>query len=357
MNGIYKKIIEEISQNKAVVLTTQMFGDHEGTTNTLSRKLYIEDQQDLEIEKEVFQVMQEGTPRIFNQLDRMNHENRILAEPFYPKERLIILGGGHIAIPLVEIATKVGFRVTVVDDRPTFANTERFPTAEQVICDSFGACFDQIKLTRNDYIVIITRGHKHDTECLRRILMEPETIYVGMIGSKRRISVVKEELFLEGAKQERLDHLCSPIGLDIGSTTPEEISISILAELIKRKRKDRVGQCMVNRSDLDSYMLEELSKVDRPCCLATIIETKGSVPRGRGSKMLIFEHGEIIGSIGGGCSESEIMQKARGMIGSKTWCVVEIDMTADAAEEDGMVCGGLMWVLLEDFDFEIDEVR
>lgn len=352
MNRIYKKIIEEISQNKAVVLTTNLSSDKEGTTKTLSRNLYIEDTFDLETEKEVLSIMQKGIPRIYNQIDDTGNESRILAEPFYPKERLIILGGGHIAIPLVEIASKVGFRVTVVDDRPTFANTQRFPTAEKVICDSFQSCFDQMKLTRNDYIVIITRGHKHDTECLRRILMEPETIYVGMIGSKRRISVVKEDLLKEGAKQERMDHLCSPIGLDIGSTTPEEISISILAELIKRKRKDQVGQCMVNRSDLDSYMIEELSKVDRPCCLATIIETKGSVPRGSGSKMLIFEHGEILGSIGGGCSESEIMQKARGMIGSKTWCIVEIDMTADAAEEDGMVCGGLMWVLLEDFEVE-----
>lgn len=351
MPNIYHKIEQEVTSNKAVVLTTSLLKERFGQTSDLDKKIVYEEEL-INQENELFlQVLKEGKPKLI-QMEKRNHESLLLAEPFYPKERLIILGGGHIALPLVEIAARVGFLVTIADDRPSFANTKRFPNAEKVICESFDTCLDQIKLTRNDYIVIITRGHKHDTKCLRQILMKPETIYVGMIGSRRRVGVVKQELQEEGFDKERLERVCTPIGLSIGAATPEEISIAIIAQLIQRKRLDKVKDCMVNRSDLDSYMLSKLAGVEQEsCCMVTIIDTKGSVPRGVGSKMLVFKTGEIIGSIGGGCSESAIMRTALSLIGSRTWTIQDIDMTGDAALEEGMVCGGIMTVLLEDIRF------
>lgn len=106
---------------------------------------------------------------------------------------------------------------------------------------------------------------------------------------------------------------------------------------------------MVNRSDLDSYLLGTLASLrEDKCCMVSVIETKGSVPRGVGSKMLVYKTGELIGSIGGGCSESAIMRKALELIGTKKWTIETIDMTNEVAEEEGMVCGGVMTVLLED---------
>jgi xanthine dehydrogenase accessory factor len=348
----YKIIQNKTKENQVVLMTTVLHSKKEGLQEEWKRTMILEGSLEGNDRESYQEAIRAGKP-IWKQQSK-EKEYGVLVEPFFPRERLIILGGGHIALPLVEMAAKVGFQVTVVDDRPTFANAHRFPTAKQVICESFTSCFQKLHITRNDYIVIITRGHRHDTECLRQILVRPETIYVGMIGSKRRVSIVKQDLIEEGFDNERLSRLCSPIGLPIGAATPEEISISILAELIQRKRIGTNQQMLVNRSDLDSYMIEVLAKTQtepqtEPCCLVTIIHTQGSTPRGVGAKMLVYPSGKIIGSIGGGCSESAIMRTALELIGSKRWKVEEINMTMEEAQEEGMVCGGTMIVLLEDF--------
>ena len=162
-----------------------------------------------------------------------------VAEPFFPKERLIILGGGHVALPVAEFGARVGFLVTVVDDRLSFANPGRFPMAEKVICDDFGHAIKELKIQESDYICIVTRGHRHDADCLRMIGKGKEPAYLGMIGSRRRVGIVKQELLEEGYDPERMSRLKSPIGLKIGGVTPEEIAISILAEIIQVKRMDR----------------------------------------------------------------------------------------------------------------------
>ncbi|SEW37832.1 XdhC family protein [[Clostridium] fimetarium] len=355
MGNIYQTILNVVEQNQTILLATTLSSDRTkntdrtGNTDILERRL-VNESELLQEENQLFQeVLKVGKPVCIPDNSDKEHERFTLVEPFFPKERLVVLGGGHIALPLVEIASKVGFQVTVVDDRPSFANVPRFPTAEKVLCESFTSCLDQIKITRNDYIVIITRGHRHDADCLRQILKEPETIYVGMIGSKHRVAVVKQELSEEGFDEIRLERVCTPIGLAIGSATPEEISISIIAQLIKRKRLDRAEQFIINRSDMDSNMLNKLAALkNERCCMVTIIASKGSVPRGVGAKMIVYETGRIEGSIGGGCSESAIMRTALEIIGSKTWIIKDIDMTAEEAEEEGMVCGGIMTVLLED---------
>ncbi|WP_337985371.1 XdhC/CoxI family protein [Dehalobacter sp. DCM] len=278
----------------------------------------------------------------------------ILIEPYFPEARLIVLGGGHIAKPLAEFGSKVGFLVTVVDDRPMFANKDRFPDAEKVICESFSNCFMQLKLNESSFVVIVTRGHRHDLDCLQQVL-KYKTAYTGMIGSKRRVKGVKEQLFSEGYPVELINAVNAPIGLEIGAITPEEIAISIIAQVISYRRlvstsSDNTASVKVNWPELDRPVLEELSKDNGdPKALITVISTIGSVPRKAGAKMLVWPYGKILGSIGGGCSEGEVINTARQMIGSGGLKVQDIDMTGQIAEDEGMVCGGIMRVLIEDY--------
>lgn len=264
-------------------------------------------------------------------------------EYYYPEERLIILGGGHVSWPLALFGAESGFSVTVVDDRPAFANRQRFPQAREVICESFEKCFGKLQITPYDYVVVVTRGHRYDMDCLRQILSGTEPAYVGMMGSRRRTVGVASLLEEEGFDKGRIERIHMPIGLSIGALTPAEIAVSIMAELIQVKR--RVAQCPA--SDTDFRVLERLASENRPHGVVTILSTKGSVPRRPGAKMIVYEDGQIYGSIGGGCAEAEVMRETLKYIGTGKCAVKTVDMTKDVSEEDVMVCGGIMEVLIE----------
>jgi xanthine dehydrogenase accessory factor len=149
--------------------------------------------------------------------------------------RLLMCGAGHIALPLARFAREVGFHVTVVDDRSDFAHPTRFPHCE-VIAENFLTALRDMPLGPSTYAVVITRGHEHDAECLVEILRQ-ETAYVGLIGSRRRVQFVLEMLGREGIPKERLKEVFTPIGLPIGGESPEEIALSIVAELVCVRRK------------------------------------------------------------------------------------------------------------------------
>jgi len=161
---------------------------------------------------------------------------RLLLEPPTTVVRLLILGAGHIALPLATMAKILGYEVIVVDDRPSFANFTRFSTADTIICDNFEGAIDRIAINPQTYVVIITRGHRYDKVCLRKVINQPAA-YIGMIGSRKRVKALKAELEEEGVPSESLQTLYSPIGLKIGAETPEEIAVSILGELIKVQRE------------------------------------------------------------------------------------------------------------------------
>lgn len=160
---------------------------------------------------------------------------RLLIEPPTTVVKLLILGAGHIALPLATMAKIIGYEVTVVDDRPSFANSARFPTADKVICDDFERALDAININPQTFVVIITRGHRYDKVCLSKVIKQPAS-YIGMIGSRKRVKALLAELEEEGVPIKLLQKLYSPIGLKIGAETPEEIAISILSELIKVQR-------------------------------------------------------------------------------------------------------------------------
>ena len=121
-----------------------------------------------------------------------------------PGERLILLGGGHIAQPLCQMGAMVDFAVTVVDDRPSFADKSRFPEAKETVCDGFEQAIDRLSITSRDYVCVITRGHRYDKECLRQILKGEMPRYLGMIGSRRRVAGVMELLEEEGVERSLL---------------------------------------------------------------------------------------------------------------------------------------------------------
>jgi xanthine dehydrogenase accessory factor len=159
----------------------------------------------------------------------------IFVEPVLPVPEMVIFGAGHISTQVSKIAVIAGFRTTIVDNRPVYANKERFPEAENVYSGSFEESFETIAPTENTYLVIVTRGHQEDENVLRWAVATPAR-YIGMIGSKRKIRSIADNLTREGISRERIDRVHMPIGLDIGAVTPEEIAVAIVAEAIQIRR-------------------------------------------------------------------------------------------------------------------------
>lgn len=159
----------------------------------------------------------------------------IFVEPVLPAPLLYIFGAGHVALELYKAACNAGFEVIVTDDRDVYANNERFPAARQVIADDFDHALATLSPSESSYIVIATRGHRDDMRVLRWAVQTPAR-YIGMIGSKRKAITVYRELVREGLAPELFDRVHSPVGLDIGAITPEEIAVSIMAELIGARR-------------------------------------------------------------------------------------------------------------------------
>jgi xanthine dehydrogenase accessory factor len=144
---------------------------------------------------------------------------------------LLIVGGGHIGLSLATIAAHVGYSVAVLDDREMFANPERFPMADKTMAGDFGEHLPAFPIGRNTYIVMVSRGHRQDETALRLVIGRGAA-YVGMIGSRRRVSTVLRHLAEEGLPLDELEAVYTPIGFDLGAETPEEIAVSIMAELI-----------------------------------------------------------------------------------------------------------------------------
>ncbi len=158
----------------------------------------------------------------------------VYIEPIEPSPELYIVGAGHVGFHLARLAADVGFRVHIVDDREKFANAERFPTASEVVVDSIPSWLDRANLPSHAYAVIVTRGHTNDLEALRA-LAPRELRYLGLIGSRAKVARIYDALAADGMSPELLARVHAPIGLDIGAVTPQEIAVSILAELIAVK--------------------------------------------------------------------------------------------------------------------------
>jgi len=158
---------------------------------------------------------------------------RFFRDKFVNSWNAVVFGGGHISQPLVQMLTMLDFAVTVVDDRPEFANRARFPGAKNVICEQFARALQKDQVSINDCtaVIIVTRGHRYDLDCLRGTI-GLDSGYLGMIGSRYRVRGILELLRQEGYSEANLRKLHAPIGIDIGGVTPAEIALSIVAEVV-----------------------------------------------------------------------------------------------------------------------------
>jgi xanthine dehydrogenase accessory factor len=163
-------------------------------------------------------------------------EMEIFVEPIGITETLIIVGAGHVGAAVAQLGKNLGFRIIVLDDRPEFVTVENFPIADERITGNLKSEIEKLEITPQTYIVLVTRLHTMDETLLGAIVDKP-TAYIGMLGSKRRVLTVKESLKQKGVSETALDRVHAPIGLDIHAETPQEIAVSILAEIIQVKRQ------------------------------------------------------------------------------------------------------------------------
>jgi len=163
-------------------------------------------------------------------------EAAVFLEVVSPPEELVIVGAGHIAVPLARMAKVLDFEVTVIDDRSAFANRARFPEADRIIAADIGKTVADLAVGPTTYLVLITRGHTLDQAALMQVIHKPAA-YIGMIGSQSRVRAVFDHLRAMGVAEERIQRVYAPIGLRIGAETPAEIATSILAELVAVRRK------------------------------------------------------------------------------------------------------------------------
>jgi xanthine dehydrogenase accessory factor len=199
-----------------------------------------------------------GKPHVEKIPGSANAWAEIFIEPFVPDPVLLIAGAGHIAAPLASLAHLMNFSVSVTDDRASFASRERFPTAKQLLVGDIESTLKDYPITPRTHIVLVTRAHAHDVQGLRAIIDSPAA-YIGMIGSQRRVWAVFKLLHEEGVPSEKLGRVHAPIGLDLGGSTPEEIALCIMAEIIKLRHG---GSGIAMSEPLRERYMERLRRLD-----------------------------------------------------------------------------------------------
>jgi xanthine dehydrogenase accessory factor len=179
---------------------------------------------------DTYKITESNKINISDNFDK-NNGSVLFIEFMYPKMQLIIVGGGHVGHALAQLGDVVGFEITVVDDRKDYANLERFPMAIKILTGDIESSIDSLELNALSYVVLVSRGHKLDEAALR-MSVQKNPAYIGMIGSKRRTSIVINNLVQEGVNLEKIQNIYTPIGLDLGGQSPAEIALSILSEII-----------------------------------------------------------------------------------------------------------------------------
>ena len=261
--------------------------------------------------------------------------NRVFLDRIPGKRKLVRCGAGHVALAVIRICAMLDFEITAIEDREEYAQKAREAGAHHVICQPFGEALDGIPGDWSTAFVIMTREHQYDMECLRRILRKTYA-YAGMMGSRSRTDQIRERMLEEGYDSRKVAELHMPIGLAIGSRTPEEIAVSVAAELIR----------IINEADcgegFPEGMAEELAEQPRGV-LAMIVEKHGEAPRKPGTKMLVREDGSFRGTVGGRTAEAAMLRTAEKMIrdGERDSRLIRIAM-----KEGTMYCGGDLTVFL-----------
>lgn len=225
------------------------------------------------VEAEVWQaareVMESGRPRLlaFSLAEDAAYDNGLICggqleiyiEPVEPLEQAFLFGAGHISRSLARLCSMLGFAVTVIDDREAYANRERFPEAAEVIAGNYEDIFPKLPVNSSSYVIIVTRGHRDDMRVLRWAVTVPAA-YIAMIGSRRKVISTVRELIREGMDPGLFRRVHAPMGLDIGAVTPEEIAVSVAAEMIAIRRRAQSGWRALSMSVLCESLPEAVLK-------------------------------------------------------------------------------------------------
>ena len=262
-------------------------------------------------------------------------ENPDLIENIKPEPHLVIFGAGHVSKAIAEMAQIVEMKVTVIDEREEVLNRDRFNHGEELILEPYSSFLKKESPFFRPYYIIVTHGHAYDRECLEWCL-KSNYAYLGMIGSKGKVSTTFSLLKENGFTDEDLKNVHAPIGLSIGAVTPEEIAVSIISEIISVFRTTK------NTITLDPSYLNKAMK-DQGIS-GRIVEKRGSAPRAVGSEIFISSFGEVYGTVGGGRVEKETIEEARRML-SKGEDSKLIHYNLSSKGDLNMICGGDVSIL------------
>lgn len=259
-------------------------------------------------------------------------------EEYAPPARLVILGAGHVGTAVARAAAFVGFEVRVVDFRPELLEPARFPLGTQLS----EAPFDDLSGVLPSvpaYYLVTTNSHQSDYQCAAQVLRRP-FLFAGMLGSRKKSALVRQWLLRDGIDQEQIDLLFSPVGLNIGAETPEEIAVSIVAQLVEQRSRQPANH-------IPSDLAARLAKPDCSGVLITVIRKEGSAPRGPGSKLLVCQDGSTCGTVGGGIVEYESIELARTL---DTFALRSF--RSGSGEAGVMACGGQMELMFQPVENE-----
>jgi xanthine dehydrogenase accessory factor len=200
-----------------------------------------------------------GTDPVVEPVQSGDRSVLLYIEAHFPADRLLVVGAGHIAVPLAQLGSLLDFRVTVLDDREEFATPDRFSEDVTVVRSDFATDpFAGIPIDARTWVALVTRGHRWDFDCLQRLMSaEARPRYIGMIGSRRRVRAAFHALLEAGTPRELLASVHAPIGLELGAETPAEIAVSIAAELIAIRRGAAVPGIGAREDVLDRFLKEE----------------------------------------------------------------------------------------------------
>lgn len=281
----------------------------------------------------------------FDQMDKTqyfeNGDDAFFIEKVGSRQTLVICGAGHVSIAIIQMALLLDFYIIVLEDRKEFALQAKQAGAHEVIIAPFQEAMAQIKGSPDTYFIIVTRGHGFDKVCLKAALHKSHA-YIGMMGSKHRVSMILNQLIEEGENEADVHNVFTPIGLKIKAQTPQEIAVSVLAEIILNKNQYRYTTVY------DQKLIETIITLKQKAVLATIIKKHGSTPRDIGVMMLIQSDGTCVGTIGGGLAENQIKEAALALMNSNNdHSLISVNMCSHGPSLEGMVCGGTIDVYLE----------
>ncbi len=283
----------------------------------------------------------------FNTLDKIS-SGEYLSEKLGGKLEVVMCGGGHIGQAIYNLAFLLGWKITIIEDRSDFCTPDKYPEAT-LLLGEYNEEISKLDLS-NVAIIIATRGHKHDKTCLEAALVK-KCRYIGMIGSKTKVQTTKNAIYSAIEKNQinidkaTLEGIYSPIGIDINAQTPEEIAISIVAEIIQ------VTKRIKKQIQIDVSLLKRIASEKDSFIVARIVEKKGSAPREQGSFLAIFNNGDIMGTVGGGAVESRVIEDGKKMLKSsdKKAQLFCHNLSNTKASQLGMICGGNVKVLITKF--------